>query len=379
MALEVILPKVDMDMSSAVISRWHVKDGDTVRKDQTIFEIETDKAAMEIESPGDGIIRLADLGGARDIAVGTVVALVYADHESGRPPMTVSSVAADPPKAAQHPAQQAATITAPVRHSSTNTRATPLARSLARKSGIDLGRIAGSGPRGRIIAADVYAGPVSFSSAAVAQGGGTFHLSATCNAGRVLDLLQRFSARSSSTSDSQQARGVSFAAIAVKAFAQAITQIIMPGAEQRLASSAHRYSANIAVTMPKPAGTTAGLIQHADRKSISALSAEMEALGEAVALQDSRASSMAQEGAAVIDLSACGIESFAGTLNMPQPIVLTICAVTESVLPVDGRPQTVKSVSITLTCNGQYIDVSAGARLLASVKRTLEEPAFLLL
>lgn len=157
MAVEVILPKVDMDMSTGVISQWHVKDGDTVKKGQPIFDIETDKAAMEIEAPGDGTIKLADLGGAKDIAIGTVVAVIYGAGE------TVKSMAASVTPAAPPAATAAIRVAAPLPPPAASRqgavgddiRATPLARRLARQAGLHLGAIIGSGPNGRIVAADV--------------------------------------------------------------------------------------------------------------------------------------------------------------------------------------------------------------------------------
>ena len=81
MPIEVILPKVDMDMATGKIAKWHVKDGDAVRKGASLFEIETDKAAMEIDAPGDGIIRNITAAEGAVIPVGQTVALIYQDGE----------------------------------------------------------------------------------------------------------------------------------------------------------------------------------------------------------------------------------------------------------------------------------------------------------
>ena len=86
MPIEVILPKVDMDMATGKIAKWHVKDGDAVRKGALLFEIETDKAAMEIDAPGDGIIRNITAAEGAVIPVGQTVALIYQDGESAAAP-----------------------------------------------------------------------------------------------------------------------------------------------------------------------------------------------------------------------------------------------------------------------------------------------------
>ncbi|MEP9386328.1 pyruvate dehydrogenase complex dihydrolipoamide acetyltransferase [Mesorhizobium sp. KR9-304] len=176
MPVEVILPKVDMDMATGQISRWFVAEGATVKQGDLLFEIETDKAAMEIDSPAGGIVR--DIVGKEgmDIPVGAPVAWIYAEGEAyqgskaersssalkeggdaeqgaGAPP-TVESVS-------RASSQDAATLAAPsVPHAADEAgavRATPLARRLARENGIALSDITGSGPHGRVVKADVEA------------------------------------------------------------------------------------------------------------------------------------------------------------------------------------------------------------------------------
>src|SRR4029450_2759859 len=106
MPLEVILPRVDMDMATGKISKWYVKEGDKVAKGAPIFEIETDKAAMEVESPGDGVIRNITAGEGVDIPVGTPVAFIYGEGE------TVAAPAVSKRTAMPVPRQQAQVATA---------------------------------------------------------------------------------------------------------------------------------------------------------------------------------------------------------------------------------------------------------------------------
>lgn len=162
MAAEVILPKVDMDMETGQISRWYAKDGDTVTKGQLLFEIETDKAAMEVDAPASGI--LADISAAEGavVPVGQAVAWIYAEGEERNAKST--SVVEEP--VAGVPVE---TVIEPVTSkqaepkssqgfepsSANDVRATPLARRLAREAGVDLASILGSGPKGRVQKKDV--------------------------------------------------------------------------------------------------------------------------------------------------------------------------------------------------------------------------------
>ena len=181
MASEVILPRVDMDMATGKISKWLAEPGAMVAKGQPLFEIETDKAAMEIEAPAAGTLRtLVDASG-EDIPVGSTVAWICAEGEDmpsakKTPPAETASSSAAPASAAPDagrleaedrsfdsalpvdtrertaPASQVPASPPPMGE---RPRATPLARRLAREQGLDLGSLTGSGPRGRIQAEDI--------------------------------------------------------------------------------------------------------------------------------------------------------------------------------------------------------------------------------
>jgi len=168
MPVEVILPKVDMDMESGQISRWYAKEGDSVEKGQLLFEIETDKAAMEVDAPSSGVLRDVTAKEGAKVPVGQAVAWIYAEGEAYQAGAAKSEVAksevataevakaaaTEEPKAAPPPA--ASTPASPAVAAETNgVRATPLARRVAREAGIDLASLKGSGPRGRIQKRDV--------------------------------------------------------------------------------------------------------------------------------------------------------------------------------------------------------------------------------
>ena len=162
MAVEVILPRVDMDMTTGRISRWYVAEGQTVEKGQPLFEIETDKAAMEIEAPGSGILQDVVAAAEAAIPVGSVVALIRSADEAAAPtPNPPSAPAAtcspafpDPPLPPLAVDPSPPTADAP-EAAAGPLSATPLARRLARQHGTPLSAITGSGPRGRIQARDI--------------------------------------------------------------------------------------------------------------------------------------------------------------------------------------------------------------------------------
>jgi pimeloyl-ACP methyl ester carboxylesterase len=164
MPTQVILPRVDMDMAEGRISRWYVEEGASVAKGQPIFEIETDKAAMEVEAPASGVIR--DLSTRLDtpLPVGSIIAWIDGEGEAGRAAPAAEAAHAGPITA--DGATDESKARAPVRAApqlaardgiapEASLRATPMARRLARESGIDIVSLAGSGPKGRVQAADI--------------------------------------------------------------------------------------------------------------------------------------------------------------------------------------------------------------------------------
>ena len=170
MPTEVIMPKVDMDMASGKIMTWHIAEGASVAKGDPLFDIETDKAAMEVESPAEGILHHTAPEGM-EIPIGTPCAWLYAEGEAvGEQPQPFAGVngavaepAAEPDRAAPvaetaaHPSDAEETSpVAPVDdEAGGKTRATPRARALASAEGLDISEIPGTGPRGRVQADDV--------------------------------------------------------------------------------------------------------------------------------------------------------------------------------------------------------------------------------
>jgi pimeloyl-ACP methyl ester carboxylesterase len=157
MPTEVILPRVDMDMTEGMIAAWHVNEGDEVREGTLIFEIETSKATMEIDAPASGIIRQISAPVGKTVAVGTAVAWIYAAGEAlvehGEPGSQPGDRAAAPQ--AETSAQEPITENTQQQDTQQPSRATPAARRLARERGLRLVDIAGSGPHGRVAAQDV--------------------------------------------------------------------------------------------------------------------------------------------------------------------------------------------------------------------------------
>ncbi|KIT17453.1 acetoin dehydrogenase dihydrolipoyllysine-residue acetyltransferase subunit [Jannaschia aquimarina] len=159
------MPKVDMDMAEGTIAKWHVSEGEKVARGDPLFDIETDKAAMEVEAPGEGTLHHVLAGEGDTVAIGSAVAFLYSEGEEvGDPP-----AGAKPAMGSEEPTGrrgETRSDTQPVqeepaappdekRKIEAGPRATPLARRLAREADLRLSDIPGTGPRGRIQGEDV--------------------------------------------------------------------------------------------------------------------------------------------------------------------------------------------------------------------------------
>jgi len=176
MAYEVIMPRVDMDMAEGKIAYWYVKNGDKVSKGQALFDIETDKATMEVEADTDGVVQGIHGEIGVMMPVGTVVAWLLAEGEAlpasnepaDAPTLETQSKPVHMPQSEPSPTALSAETETHADASAPNKeaplRATPLARSLARTQKIDIGQVQGSGPNGRVLARDL---PTSSAPAAV--------------------------------------------------------------------------------------------------------------------------------------------------------------------------------------------------------------------
>jgi len=163
MPVEVIMPKVDMDMATGRIMTWHVAPGETVAKGDPLFDIETDKAAMEVEAPSDGLLH-HPLPEGTEVPIGKPVAWLYAIGEAvGEAPAGAAPAAEAVPEreaaseAEKVQAEEPERIPAMAGDAEEKPRATPKARRLAREGGLSLDGLTGSGPRGRLQAGDITA------------------------------------------------------------------------------------------------------------------------------------------------------------------------------------------------------------------------------
>ena len=213
-ATEVILPKVDMDMSHGMFAVWHVAEGDFVKQGAPLFDIETDKAAMEVEAPATGRLHHIAAKPGDKVAVGAIVAWIYPEGMAvSLPPAPVEAAAKPLPVEAVVPVQ-AADVAQPV--ATLAKRATPAARKAARDSGLTLSEVIGTGPLGRVQHDDVtgllvqrtaHVAAETASAPGWAREAGTLNISRRKGDGKPVVLLHGFTADSQSWAPFEKALG----------------------------------------------------------------------------------------------------------------------------------------------------------------------------
>lgn len=158
MAISIVMPALELAQETGTLLSWRKKEGDRVAKGEALAEVETDKAVVELESPGDGILAGVKVKEGAVVPVGQVIAWLVQPGEalpveraSGQPAPGAEAAKASSAR------QPGAATTASARAADTSTRISPKARRLAQEHGVDLNRVTGSGPDGEILAEDILA------------------------------------------------------------------------------------------------------------------------------------------------------------------------------------------------------------------------------
>lgn len=390
--MDVLMPQLGETVAEGKIVKWFKAAGDMVQPGDNLFEIETDKTSMEVPATFGGKLAAINFGVGETAKVGAVVAEILGEGEAPSAPKPAvpaaeapapqapepakpAPVAAAPTAAAPAPAARPAPRPAPAPRApaaatrdfsyphmtmwqevrtptanygpaklATGTYVTPLARRLASERGIDLNRVSGSGPHGRIVAQDIEKA-VPSSGGGVAQ----FYLAADVEIGRLLSMR-----------DEAQAAGAEFSIgdFAVKAWAAALARL-MPEA-----------SAEVALVQNADGGRVTKVIRHATDKALTAVAREAR----------EQAPEAANAASAVYVQASPGIREFTAVVTPPLTSVLAVGAPRR--VPVeapDGGIKFVGVVTVTLSCDHRAVDEALGAELLAAFKGFVEAPVTALL
>lgn len=430
MPIEILMPALSPTMEEGTLAKWLVKEGDTVSSGDVMCEIETDKATMEFEAVDEGIIgKILIADGTEGVKVNAPIAILLEDGESADDIGATSApkaeaVASAAPAAVEAVAAPAVAVPAPAKADGSRLFASPLARRIAGQKGLDLTQIKGSGPHGRIVKADVEgltqteapkaaAAPATAATAPAAMATGpssetiakmyqgreyeeiTLNGMRKTIAARLTEAKQtvpHFYLRRdiqldallvfrSQLNKQLEPRGVKLSVndFIIKACALALQQVPEANAVWAGDKVFKLKPSDVAVAVAIEGGLFTPVLQDAEMKSLSALSAEMKDL--AARARDRKLAPHEYQGGsfAISNLGMFGIDNFDAVINPPHGAILAVGAGTKKpVVGADGELAVATVMSVTLSVDHRVIDGALGAELLNAIKDNLEAPMTML-
>ncbi|HET9413646.1 MAG TPA: pyruvate dehydrogenase complex dihydrolipoamide acetyltransferase [Pseudolabrys sp.] len=454
MPTNILMPALSPTMEKGNLARWLKKEGDKIRSGDVIAEIETDKATMEYEAVDEGTLaKIVVPEGTQDVAVNSVIAVLAGEGEDvkaaasaaratpAKPPEKKAEAAPVPsprqetPRAPIQPAQKptpaagqkssskAAAGTQQVGHGN-RVFSSPLARRLAKEAGIDLGRVQGSGPHGRVIARDIdgaksgkglrppAAGGLQGAAAAPAlsdqqvlslyepesyelvphdgmrrtiaqrltasvQTVPHFYLTMDCAIGKVLAAREEINAAAPKDKDGKAAYKLSVNDFVIKALALALQRI--PDANVSWTEGGmlkHKHS-DIGVAVALPGGLITPIVRSAESKSLSAISNEMRDLAARARARKLKPQEYQGGTSSVSNLGMYGIKDFTAVINPPQSTILAVGAAEERAVARNGKIEAAHIMSVTLSCDHRSVDGALGAELIGAFKTLIENPVMM--
>jgi pyruvate dehydrogenase E2 component (dihydrolipoamide acetyltransferase) len=431
MAVEILMPALSPTMEEGTLAKWLVKEGDVVKSGQVIAEIETDKATMEFEAVDEGRIgRILVAEGTAGVKVNTAIAVLLEDGEDAGAAVAKPAAAAPVAVAAAPVAAPAAAPAAAVPVASgARVFASPLARRIAKEKGLDLTQVAGSGPHGRIVRADVEgarpaAAAVATAPAAVAAPAAAAPAKVALAAGPSTEAVLKIYADREFTevpldgmrrtvaarlteakqtiphfylrrevrldalmafreqlNKGLESRGVKLSVNDFIIKASAIALQAVPGCNAVWAGDRmlRLKPSDVAVAVAVEGGLFTPVLRDAEKKTLSALSAEMKDLA-ARAKTKKLAPHEYQGGSfAISNLGMMGIENFDAVINPPHGSILAVGAgIKKPVVQADGSIGVATVMSMTLSVDHRVIDGALGAEFLKVIVECLENPITML-
>jgi pyruvate dehydrogenase E2 component (dihydrolipoamide acetyltransferase) len=449
MPINILMPALSPTMEKGNLAKWLKKEGDKVKSGDVIAEIETDKATMEVEAVDEGTIaKILVPEGTQDVPVNDIIAVLAGDGEdvkaagagAGAAPAPKAAeapkpaAAPAPAPAAQTPAPASAAAPAPAPQAAaapakTNGHArvfsSPLARRLAKEAGIDIARIDGSGPHGRIVARDVEGAksgkglkaPAATPGAtpaiapamsdkqilslfeegsyeivphdgmrrtiaqrltAATQSVPTFYLTIDCDIGRLLDAREQINAAAPKDKEKKPLYKLSVNDFVIKALAVALQQVPDCNVSWTEAGMVKHKHSDIGVAVAMPGGLITPIIRNAESKSLSTISNEMKDLAARARTRKLKPQEYQGGTSSVSNLGMFGISHFTAVINPPQSTILAVGASEERAVVRNGKIEAAHIMSATLSCDHRAIDGALGAELIGAFRRLVENPVMMM-
>jgi pyruvate dehydrogenase E2 component (dihydrolipoamide acetyltransferase) len=401
MAISVVMPALEMAQETGKLLSWRKKEGDSVKKGEPLLEIETDKAVVEIEAPGDGILAGITAHEGAVIPVGETIAWLVA---AGEKPPAQKSAAAPSARATTAPSASergaAAAKIPPATHPSANAalQISPKARRLAKELGVDTTTLKGTGPDGTVTAEDVQAAanaPKSSAPSAPAAGNSPseplspiarlmaerttqswttvphFFLTRDVDCTALLAAHKRLKPAEKSAT----AVGVSISDLLVAIVARALAQHPAMNASWSGQAVRHNQQINISLAMAVKDGVVGAVIHNANAAKLVDISTQRRELTERARANRLRPADISGGTFTISNLGMYSVDAFIAIITPPQAAVLAVGAIADRVVAHDGKPAIRPMMTMTLSSDHRVVDGARAAEFLATLADALQNPA----
>jgi len=387
MAISVVMPALEMAQETGKLISWLKKEGETIAKGEPLLEIETDKAVMEIESPGEGVLAGVKAQAGAEVPVGQTIAWIVRPGET--PPADEAPAASGRKGVAAISASAATSAPILVQTAPMDIRISPKARRLAAERGVDLGQVRGSGPGGEILASDILAATESRASAPAVVDRGSpisrlmaerttqswttvphFFLVREVDAGALNEMRQKLAPEI----ERSRAVKLTHTDLLVALVARVLSKHPRMTASWTAEGVQPNTDVNVGVAMAVNDGVVAPVIHNAHKVSLGEIAVQRRDLTERARAGKLRPQDIAGGTFTVSNLGMFGVDAFSAIITPPQAAILAVGRIADRVVPVDGRPGIRPMMTLTLSSDHRVVDGVRAAEFLRDVTEAIGNP-----
>jgi pyruvate dehydrogenase E2 component (dihydrolipoamide acetyltransferase) len=391
MSIKVVMPALEMAQETGKLVSWLKQEGQTVAKGEPLLEIETDKAVMEIEAPGDGVLSALKAQPGDEVPVGQTIAWLLAPGEAA-PTEEAPSISGRHMSVKPEAAFAAAAPATASQPTAAAPKISPKARRLAKEQGVDLSLVSGTGPGGEILGSDIMAFAQAGSAAKAGAAAGSAASSASADLEsltstaklmaerttkswtsvphfflvREVDAGALLAAREKLLPTIEKARGVRPTHTDLLVWLAARVLARHPRINATWAEGAIRLNKeiNVGIAMAVEDAVVATVIRQADKAELAEIAVQRRDMAERARAGRLQASDIVGATFTISNLGMYNVDAFSAIISPPQAAILAVGRIADRVVPVDGKPGIRPMMTLTLSSDHRVVDGARAARFL---------------